>query len=124
VDGTLFEQVGGVSFFIELVDAFYDAVEHDEVLQALYPDDLSESRRHLALFLAQYWGGPNTYERERGHPRLRMRHARFAITTTVRDAWLAAMSVALESVRDQLDDAQLEALSTYFVTTATQLRNV
>ncbi len=124
MEGTLFEQVGGEAFFIELVNAFYDAVEHDETLRPLYPDDLSESRRHLALFLAQYWGGPDTYQSERGHPRLRMRHARFAITTAVRDAWLEAMSVALDSVRDQLDDEQLEALSTYFVTTATQLRNV
>ena len=124
MEASLYEQVGGDAFFVELVNAFYDAVEVDELLRPLYPDDLSESRRHLALFLSQYWGGPSTYQEERGHPRLRMRHARFAITATVRDAWLAAMSVALNSVRDRLNDEQLEALSSYFVSTATQLRNV
>ncbi len=124
MEGTLYEQVGGDAFFIRLVDAFYDAVERDETLRPLYPDDLQASRRHLALFLIQYWGGPRTYQDERGHPRLRLRHAPFAISKPVRDAWMVAMEGALESVRDQLNDEQLEELTAYFSTTATQMRNV
>lgn len=124
MEGTLYEQVGGDAFFIRLVDAFYDAVERDETLRPLYPDDLQASRRHLALFLIQYWGGSRTYQDERGHPRLRLRHAPFAITKPVRDAWMVAMEGALESVRDQLNDEQLEELASYFSTTATQMRNV
>src|SRR6478752_9035444 len=76
---TIFQAVGGQPFFDRLVDRFYDRVEADDVLLRLYPDqhDLGPARRHLALFLGQYWGGPATYNAERGHPRLRMRHAPF-----------------------------------------------
>jgi hemoglobin len=124
VEESLFDQVGGEAFFVRLVDAFYEAVENDGTLRPMYPDDLTEARRHLTLFLVQYWGGPRTYQEERGHPRLRMRHAPFRVTKTARDAWLAAMGDALESVRDELTDEQLEELTSYFTMAANQLRNV
>jgi hemoglobin len=124
VEASLFEQVGGEAFFVRLVDAFYDAVAKDETLRPMYPDDLAESRRHLTLFLIQYWGGPGTYQAERGHPRLRMRHAPFRITKGARDAWLVAMNEALASVRDQLSDEQFDEMTSYFDMAASQLRNV
>jgi hemoglobin len=124
VDDSLFDQVGGEPFFNQLVDAFYDTVANDETLRPMYPDDLEDSRRHLTLFLIQYWGGPGTYQAERGHPRLRMRHAPFRITKTARDAWLSAMNAALLSVRDQLNDDQFNEMTAYFDMAATQLRNV
>jgi hemoglobin len=99
VDTTLYEQLGGEPFFVRLVDAFYEHVADDDILRPMYPDDLTESKRHLVLFLSQYWGGPPTYMQERGHPRLRMRHAPFHITKRARDAWLSAMTAALMSVR-------------------------
>jgi hemoglobin len=123
VSETLFDEVGGESFFVQLIDAFYDHVEGDATLRPLYPEDLSASRRHLTNFLVQYWGGPGTYQQERGHPRLRMRHVPFRITAEVRDAWLAAMTTALASVREQLSDEQFEALRAYFVMAANQLTN-
>jgi hemoglobin len=94
----LFDAVGGQPFFDDLVDRFYLGVEADPVLRPLYPDDLSEPKRHLALFLGQYWGGPTTYSEERGHPRLRMRHARFVIGAAERDAWLRHMAAALDTL--------------------------
>jgi hemoglobin len=124
VDESLYDQVGGEHFFVRLVDAFYVGVESDETLRAMYPEDLADSKRHLALFLAQYWGGPATYMAERGHPRLRLRHAPFRITRAARDAWLAAMNAALASVRDELTDDQFAELSAYFEMAASQLRNV
>jgi hemoglobin len=96
--GTVYEAVGGQRFFVDLVDRFYDGVATDAVLRPLYPDDLTEPRRHLALFLAQYWGGPATYSDERGHPRLRMRHAPFVIGDAERDAWLSHMLASLDAV--------------------------
>ena len=99
----LFEAVGGQPFFDELVERFYRAVESDPVMRPMYPDDLTGPKRHLALFLGQYWGGPTTYSDERGHPRLRMRHAPFAIGDTERDAWLRHMAAALDSLVDELD---------------------
>lgn len=124
VEEPLYDQVGGEAFFVRLVDAFYVMVEFDETLRPMYPKDMTDSRRHLTLFLIQYWGGPRTYQEERGHPRLRMRHAPFRVTKKARDAWLAAMGAALDAVRDELNDEQFEELSAYFAMAANQLRNV
>jgi hemoglobin len=89
----------------------------------MYPEDLTASKRHFTMFLIQYWGGPRTYQEERGHPRLRIRHAPFEITKSARDAWLRAMNTALDSVRGQLNGEQFDALTSYFQMAATQLRN-
>jgi hemoglobin len=108
VGGSVYDEVGGREFFVELVDGFYEGVSADPLLRPLYPEDLSDSRRHLAGFLTQYWGGPSTYSDERGHPRLRMRHAPFAIGDAERDAWLRHMLGSLEAVvarRDTPADA-------------------
>ena len=98
MDTTLYERVGGEEFFVDLVDRFYLGVAGDPLLRPLYPDDLHESSRHLALFLMQYWGGPATYGEERGHPRLRMRHAPFVVGPAERDAWLRHMLTALSAL--------------------------
>lgn len=96
----MYEAVGGMDFFDRLVDAFYRRVEADPDLLALYPepDDLAGARERLRLFLAQYWGGPTTYSEQRGHPRLRMRHAPYPIDAAARDRWLAAMRGALDEL--------------------------
>lgn len=99
----LFDAVGGQPFFDELVARFYAGVDADPVLRPMYPDDLTDSTRHLALFLGQYWGGPTTYSDERGHPRLRMRHVPFVIGEAERDAWLRHMCAALDSLVDERD---------------------
>ncbi len=118
---SLYERVGGEPFFFGLVDRFYTGVETDPVLRPLYPDDLAGPRRRLALFLIQYWGGPDTYSQERGHPRLRMRHFRFPIGEAEREAWLSHMRAAVESSSATARDAA--ALLAYFETAATSLVN-
>jgi hemoglobin len=96
---TFFAAVGGEDTFRRLVDAFYAGVAADPVLRALYPeDDLGPAAERLRMFLIQYWGGPSTYSQLRGHPRLRMRHAPFAIGSAQRDAWLRHMRAALDSI--------------------------
>ncbi|MEA2686310.1 MAG: hemoglobin [Actinomycetota bacterium] len=97
-DGSVYDAVGGWPFFVDLVDGFYAGVSADPLLRPLYPEDLADSRRHLTGFLAQYWGGPSTYSDERGHPRLRMRHAPFVIGDAERDAWLRHMLGSLDTV--------------------------
>ena len=92
---TVYDAVGGDAFFVELVDRFYAAVAEDGLLRPSYPEDLTDSRRWLALFLIQYWGGPTTYDDHRGHPRLRMRHAPFSIGMAERNAWLRHMTRAV-----------------------------
>ena len=93
----LYERVGGQAWFDDLIDCFYEGVEGDPVLRPLYPADLAPGKRHLALFLGQYWGGPGTYSEERGHPQLRARHLRFAIGRPERDAWVRHMTAAIEA---------------------------
>jgi hemoglobin len=92
------DAVGGEGFFVDLVERFYQRVASDLLLRPLYPDDLTDSKRHMALFLQQYWGGPGTYSEERGHPRLRQRHMPFVISEAERDAWFAHMTAALDAV--------------------------
>jgi hemoglobin len=123
VEQTLYDQVGGQEFFVRLVDAFYAALETDELLRPMYPEDLTDAKQHLVLFLVQYWGGPQVYMEARGHPRLRMRHAPFRITKKARDSWLNAMSQALESVRSELSQEQYVEMNSYFDMAAHQLRN-
>jgi hemoglobin len=119
---SLYDRVGGQPFFDALVERFYAGVESDPLLRPLYPADLTEPRRHLALFLGQYWGGPHTYSDERGHPRLRMRHFRFHIGQPERDAWLGHMRAAVEGSPAAPDDTN--ALLAYFESAATSLINV
>jgi hemoglobin len=119
---TLYRAVGGMAFFEALVDRFYAGVEADDVLRPMYPEDLGPSRRHLALFLAQYWGGPSDYQDERGHPRLRMRHAPFAIDPVARDRWLLHMRAAVAEMDPPPEVAT--ALEDYFAFAAEAMRNV
>jgi hemoglobin len=118
---SLYARVGGQPFFDALVERFYAGVESDALLRPLYPEQLEAPRRHLALFLGQYWGGPRTYSDERGHPRLRMRHFPFKIGQPERNAWLEHMRAAVQASQATPED--VAALLSYFETAATSLIN-
>lgn len=120
---TIYDVVGGRSFFAALVGDFYERVERDAVLRPLYPADLTESRDALAAFLAQYFGGPPDYSARKGHPRLRMRHAHVRIGAAERDAWYAAMAAALESTGAAFDPALRSAMLEYFARSADWMIN-
>lgn len=107
--------------FLRLVDEFYTRVDSDALLRPLYPEDLQEPKRKLALFLIQRCGGKTTYSDERGHPRMRMRHMPFPIGIPERDAWLKNMGAALDNVPEFA--LQRETLDAYFVEFATFLMN-
>jgi len=120
----MYARVGGDKFFDALTRRFYDAVDSDPVLRPLYPEDhegLEAARRHLRDFLIQFWGGPSTYSDERGHPRLRMRHAPFTIGQAERDRWVQLMTAAVRAGGlGPLDEQQMLS---YFSGAATQLIN-
>jgi hemoglobin len=119
---SLHDRAGGTPFFERLVAHFYAGVAGDPPLRALYPDDDRDSaQRRLTLFLVQYWGGPRTYEEERGHPRLRMRHAPFPIDAAQRDRWLTHMRAAIAELEPSPDVA--EELERYFAMAAESMRN-
>ena len=119
---TFYELVGGAETFHRLVDRFYAGVAGDPVLRPLYPEhDLGAAADRLRLFLVQYWGGPRTYSEQRGHPRLRMRHAPFGIGERERTAWLAQMRSAVAALDLPTDQAQ--TLWSYLETAAFSLQN-
>ncbi len=118
---TMFEHVGGMPFFTQLVERFYEGVELDSLLRRWYPEDLEPGKHALVLFLAQYWGGPGTYSEVQGHPRLRMRHNSFTIGQAERDAWFRHMSVAVES--SGIDDPARQQMLDYFAMAADHLIN-
>lgn len=111
-----FAAIGGEPAVRRLVDAFYrrmDTLPVARSIRAMHEADLTATKAVLTLHLVEWLGGPNNYSRERGHPRLRARHLRFAIGPAERDAWMECMRGALEEVvtdsvlRDQLEKAFL-----------------
>jgi hemoglobin len=112
----VFDRVGGMDAFVSLVDAFYAKVAADELLRPMYPEDLEPGKRHLAMFLAQYWGGGDVYSSERGHPRLRMRHAAFPVTPEAALRWAELMAASIRELRFPSD---VEALLLDYVVRAT-----
>jgi len=122
-DESLYDAAGGMPFFEALVERFYEGVAGDAELLRVYPEtaDLSGARHRLTLFLAQYWGGPRTYDAERGHPRLRMRHVRFDVGPAARDAWLRHMREAIAFVDPPPGIAT--RLDAYFEMAAEAMRN-
>jgi len=95
---SFYEAIGGRKTFQTIVDVFYDHVAEDEDFRAMYPEeDLAPAKERLLTFLEQYWGGPKTYQEQRGHPRLRMRHMPFAVDAQARDKWLSFMRAGVEA---------------------------
>ena len=96
---SFYDQVGGHETFRTLVHEFYLGVAGDPDLRALYPEeDLGPAEDRLRMFLEQYWGGPTTYSEQRGHPRLRMRHAPFPVDHEARLRWLTHMREAMDDL--------------------------
>ena len=119
---TFYEQVGGEKFFSDLVSQFYAHVATDPILRPMYPeDDLKVAAERLQMFLEQYWGGPTTYQENRGHPRLRIRHAGFHINTAARDAWLNAMHIVIEGI--EMDETLRGQLWSYLEMAAQSMVN-
>jgi hemoglobin len=123
-DHSLFDRIGGADTFHQLAERFYAGIRVDEILLPMYPqEDLDGAIWRLSAFLQQYFGGPTTYSDQRGHPRLRMRHAAFKVNPEAKEHWLAHMKVALESLHlspmdhdelwDYLERAALSMVNTF-----------
>ncbi len=118
---SIYDKVGGAPTFQKLVDIFYARVEQDVELRAIFPADLEPGKRWQYLFLSQYWGGPQEYAQERGHPRLRMRHAPFPISPELRDRWVTHMLAAIDEVG--IAEPERGLMRDYFVNAATFMVN-
>ena len=112
----------GEDGFTRLIAAFYRQIPTDDLLGPMYRGrDLAAAEKRLRDFLIYRFGGPASYIEERGHPRLRMRHAPFAIDQQARDRWMALMRTALEEA--SLPRPAAEVLENFFDSTATFMLN-
>lgn len=112
----------GEEGFRRLIAAFYQQIPEDDVLGPIYPkQDLAGAEERLRGFLIYRFGGPQTYIEQRGHPRLRMRHAPFRVDARARDRWMELMNRAMDEV--QLTDEVRRVMTPYFESTATAMMN-
>jgi len=112
MEHSIYDLVGGEATFRQLVDVFYRRVEQDADLRAIFPEDMESGKRWQFLFLSQFFGGPQQYGQERGHPRLRMRHAPFSIDEHLRGRWLEHMLAAIDEVG--IDEPMRSIMRDYF----------
>ncbi|HST82121.1 MAG TPA: globin [Kineosporiaceae bacterium] len=118
---SFYQAIGGHDTFVRLVDRFYEGIATDPVLRPMYPEDLGPATERMRMFLEQYWGGPTTYSDQRGHPRLRMRHAPFTVNSEAREHWLLHMRAAVDSLH--LPPAYESVLWTYLERAAWSMVN-
>jgi hemoglobin len=119
---TFYEKVGGQKTFSQLISHFYALVAVDPILRPMYPEsDLKAAALRLQMFLEQYWGGPTTYSEQRGHPRLRMRHAPFHISRVEHDSWINCMQQAVADLK--IDQDLKDQLWSYLTQAASAMIN-
>ncbi len=120
-ENEVFEAIGEQGFR-RLVAAFYRQVRTDGILGPIYPqNEFDAAEQRLRNFLIYRFGGPETYIEERGHPRLRMRHAPFRVDQNARDRWMQLMTQALDEANFPPDVREI--LVAYFDSTATAMMN-
>lgn len=108
--------------FERLIAAFYKQIPGDDILGPMYKGrDLAGAKQRLRDFLIYRFGGPQKYIEERGHPRLRMRHAPFTINQAARERWMQLMRNAMTEVK--LPSEAAEVLANFFDSTATAMIN-
>jgi hemoglobin len=124
IELSLYKLVGGEAGLRALVERFYDLIDsapEAAQIRALHPKSLKQSREKFFMFLSGWTGGPQLYVEKYGHPRLRMRHMPFAISSTERDQWIWCMHKALDE--SQLDPRAVEYLKKHLAESADFLRN-
>ena len=121
---TTYEKIGGEAAVAKLCDRFYelmDTVPQFKELRAMHPESLQGSRDKLYMFLSGWFGGPDLFVEQFGHPRLRARHMPFAIGIKERDQWVACMALAMEDIG--LSEDLRKGLLSNFFHTADFMRN-
>lgn len=119
---TPFDALGGEEKIRSIVDRFYDLVDADApTLRAMLPKDDSVSRDKLFAYLVEWTGGPELYTPERGHPRMRMRHAPFSIGPDEVDMWLRCFAQSLDE--NEVDGDIRTFLDTRITTLAHHMQN-
>lgn len=119
--GTIYEAIGGQEAVDRIVDSLYTHIAKHPLLIPIFPEDLTETIWKQRLFLTQFFGGPQRYLEERGHPMLRRRHLEFPITPERGKAWLDCMEIALEEA--EIEEPYKSAIFDRITTVAGQMVN-
>ena len=119
---TVYDLVGGDSFFKALVDTFYDKIDKDDLLRHMFPVSLEEPKKWNYLFMRMIFGGPDDYVPQRGHPRMRKRHFPFKIGLNERNRWFNLMMESIEGLISK-DHEAYPIMKKYFDHMATKMIN-
>lgn len=121
---SVYTRLGGAPAVRALVERFYalmDELPEAYGVRRMHPEALAGSADSLFKFLSGWFGGPPLYTRERGHPRLRMRHAPYAIGPAERDEWMLCMRLAL--AEQVIDPGLRQAVAERFAAMAEHMVN-
>ena len=98
---TLYEWAGGAEAFERLTETFYAKVREDPLLGPVFRGMDPEHPRHVAVWLAEVFGGPALYTEERGgYPHMLAKHRGLALGEDMRRRWVTLIC-------DAADDADL-----------------
>ena len=121
---SIYEYLGGEKSIRSLAHRFYDLMDTlDEAkeLRSIHPESLEDSKEKFFAFLSGWFGGPQKYVEQYGHPRLRMRHMPFHIDKKARDQWMHCMKIAL---REHIPSRDIrEQIEASFGNLATHMQN-
>ncbi|MBT8036253.1 MAG: globin [Verrucomicrobiae bacterium] len=122
MDEAVIYTILGEAGFTKMVAAFYKRIKTDDLIKPMYPEeDMEGSEERLRDFLLFRFGNDPRYQAKRGHPRLRMRHAPFAIGDAEVTRWLELMDEAMVETKVP-ESIQLE-LRTFFTMVANNMKN-
>lgn len=102
---TPYFRIGGEEKVRELANSFYDVMEHDPIaaeLLAIHPQPLDRLRHVFFLYLSLWLGGPDDFQQQYGHPRLRARHLPFTVTPKLKEQWMYCMRKAMFATVDDI----------------------
>jgi hemoglobin len=96
---TLYDWAGGSAAFERLTEAFYRKVRTDPLLGPLFAAMPADHPRHVALWLAEVFGGPAAYSTELGgYPRMMRHHLDRRIRPEQRTRWVALLAESADEV--------------------------
>ena len=99
LEASPYDRLGGADGVRSLSESFYRRVLSDPALVPLFADPTEDHAGRMALFLAEFLGGPTDHTRLRGGPTTMFRvHMGLRITEVQRSKWVAHMTAVLDEM--------------------------
>jgi hemoglobin len=111
---TLYEWAGGDEALERLTERFYARVREDPLLEPLFGHMDPGHPRHVAIWLAEVFGGPARYTEEHGgYPHMLAKHRGLAITEEQRFRWVQLILRAADDAELPSDPEFRSAFAAY-----------